>query len=230
MVITLTKFPFVLLIILPVFIPIRKFRKIRKSSAYLFTFLGIITAAAFSLLWMKSYSAIPHPFLPEGVNMKEQLKFLLTDPILNAQIMGRNLLEGLINGLMLFDFGWLSYSSNGLGLLYLFFFGSFCVFYPREEMQNPISRVGALIVVAGIYTAINLSMYLTWTPVGSEVINGVQGRYFIGLLPLIPLIVNIGPTFKQLKSHQIRQYTTILTIVPIYFLIAVMTLTLGQYY
>lgn len=230
MLIALTKFPFVLLIVLPVFIPMVKFKKLSKVSTYLLTFLGIMIAAVFSIIWMKFYSAIPHPFLPEGVNMEEQLQFLLSDPILNAQMMGRNLLEGLINYLMIFDFGWLSYSSNGLSLLYLFFFGSICVFYPREFIQKPMSRIGALIVVLGIYVAINLSMYLTWTPVGSDTISGVQGRYFIGLLPLIPMILNVGPTFKQLKSHQIKQYITIVTMVPVYFLIMALTFTLRQYY
>jgi len=146
------------------------------------------------------------------------------------QMMGQNLLEGLINYLMLFNFGWLSYGSNGLGLLYLFFYGSVSVFYPRELRQSSLTRIGALLVTAGIYVGITLSMYLTWTPVGSNVVNGVQGRYFIGFLPLIPLILNIGPSFKQLDQLQLKQYCNIVTLVPVCFLIMSFTLTLKQYY
>lgn len=226
MLITVTKFPFVLLVLLPAFIPLRKFDK----AAYQCVFLGIILAAGFSLAWMKFYTAIPHPFVPEGVNMIKQIQFLIGDPIVNMQMMGQNLLEGLINYLMLFNFGWLSYGSNGLGLLYLFFYGSVAVFYPRELRQSPATRIGALLVAAGIYVAITLSMYLTWTPVGSSVVNGVQGRYFIGFLPLIPLMLNIGPSFKQLEPLQIKQYGNIVTLVPVYFLIMSFTLTLKQYY
>lgn len=118
---------------------------------------------------------------------------------------------------MLFNFGWLSYGSNGLALLYLFFYGSISVFYPKQFKQNVVTRIGALVVAAGIYVGIALSMYLTWTPVGSDVINGVQGRYFIGFLPLIPLILNIGPSFQQLDQLQIKQYQNIVTLVPVFF-------------
>lgn len=226
MLITVTKFPFVLLVLLPAFIPFRKFDK----AAYQCVFLGIILAAGFSLAWMNFYTAIPHPFVPEGVNMIKQLQFLVGDPIANMQMMGLNLLEGSINYLMLFNFGWLSYGSNGLGLLYLFFYGSVAVFYPRELRQSRLTRIGALLITVGIYVGITLSMYLTWTPVGSSVVNGVQGRYFIGFLPLIPLMLNIGPAFKQLDQLQVKHYYNIVTLVPVYFLIMSFTLTLKQYY
>lgn len=227
MLITLTKFPFVLLILLLVFIPRDKYQ---KRWIYRLGFLAIVLTAMFAVVWMKSYSAIPHPFLPAGVNMKEQLQFFIRDPIQNSQIFGHNLIEGITNYLMLFNFGWLTYGSNGIGLLYLFFLGSISVFYPREFVQSKLARFGSLIVILGIYMAIELSMYLTWTPVGSTIINGVQGRYFIGFLPIIPFLLNIGPSFEQLKPSQIKQYDVMTTIVPIYFIIISLALTIKQYY
>lgn len=227
MLITLSKFPFVLLILLLMFIPSEKFE---KKSIHKMVFLAIPITAIFSLIWMKSYSSIPHPFLPEGVNMKEQIKFLISTPIENLQLFVRNLLEGITNYLMLFNFGWLSYSSNGVGFLYLFFLGSISIFFPREILQRSRTRLGSFIIMIGIYTAIELSMYLTWTPVGSTIINGVQGRYFIGFLPLIPLALNIGPGFDQINKIQKKQYNVITTIIPIYFIIVSLAFTLGQYY
>jgi uncharacterized membrane protein len=162
--------------------------------------------------------------------MKEQIKFLISTPIENLQLFVRNLLEGITNYLMLFNFGWLSYSSNGVGFLYLFFLGSVSIFFPRELLQKLRTRLGSFILILGIYTAIELSMYLTWTPVGSTIINGVQGRYFIGFLPLIPLALNIGPGFDQLSKSQIKQYYVVTTIIPIYFIIVSLAFTLGQYY
>jgi uncharacterized membrane protein len=49
------------------------------------------------------------------------------------------------------------------------------------------SRAGALalavvvLFVGGIFTA----QYLDWTPVGSPIVEGVMGRYFLGFLPLV---------------------------------------------
>lgn len=227
MLITLAKFPFVLLILLLIFIPSEKFE---KKSTYRLIYLLILITASFSLIWMKAYSLIPHPFLPDGVDMKGQIKFLISAPIENLQLFTRNLLEGITNYLMLFNFGWLSYSSNGVGFLYLFFLGSISIFFPREILQRLRTRIGSFIVILGIYTAIVLSMYLTWTPVGSTIINGVQGRYFIGFLPLIPVVLNIGPGFDQINKIQKKQYDVITTIVPIYFIIVSLAFTLGQYY
>lgn len=227
MLIVLTKFPFVLLVLLLAFIPLNKFNRL---STYLLIFPGILITAVFSLIWMKFYTVIPHPFVPEGVNMVEQIGFFIANPIINSQILARNLLEGIVNILMLFNFGWLSYNSNGLALFYVFFLGAMTVFYPREFIQKPLTRLGSGLVILGIYIAINLSMYLTWTPVGLSLIDGVQGRYFIGLLPLIPLALNIGPLFKQLESYQIKVYQNIASFIPICFLAMTLALTLGQYY
>lgn len=227
MLVVLTKFPFVLLVLLLVFIPAGKFDRL---STHLLVIPGILMTAAFSLIWMKFYSTIPHPFVPDGVGLVEQIKFLIGDPIVNSQMLARNLMEGIVNILMLFNFGWLSYNSNGLALLYLFFLGAVTVFYPKEFIQKPMTQFGAILVILGIYTGINLSMYLTWTPVGANVINGVQGRYFIGFLPLIPLALNIGPLFKQLKKQQTKVYQSITTFVPICFLLMALALTLSQYY
>lgn len=225
--IVLTKLPFVLLVVLLAFIPLGKFDRL---STYYFVFLGIVMTAIFSLIWLKYSSAIPHPFLSEGVNMVEQIRFLISDPITNSQMLAENLFEGIVDILMLFNFGWLSYNSNGLALFYLFFLGAMTVFYPREFTQKTVSHWGAILVILGIYIGINLSLYLAWTLVGSNGIGGVQGRYFIGILPLMPLALNIGPLFKQLESYQIKLYQNITTFIPICFLSMVLALTLGQYY
>lgn len=50
---------------------------------------------------------------------------------------------------------------------------------------NGKNRASALLIWVVSAAAIMAAMLLTWTPVGSSVIEGVQGRYFIPLLPLI---------------------------------------------
>jgi Predicted membrane protein (DUF2142) len=54
--------------------------------------------------------------------------------------------------------------------------------------------------VAGVF-AIYLSQYLAWTPVGSERIQGPQGRY---LAPLIPLLAVALPRFVVFGGSAIR--------------------------
>jgi len=53
----------------------------------------------------------------------------------------------------------------------------------------PVTRL--LVVAAMLCSAelIFLTLYLTWTPVGMDRIDGVQGRYFIPMLPVVVFVV-----------------------------------------
>ena len=45
----------------------------------------------------------------------------------------------------------------------------------------------SILIVGGMVLA---SMFLGWTPIGSNMIQGVQGRYFLPVLPLVGVIYN----------------------------------------
>jgi uncharacterized membrane protein len=42
-----------------------------------------------------------------------------------------------------------------------------------------------LLTVAALITVVSASLYVTWTPLGQATINGLQGRYILGVLPLL---------------------------------------------
>jgi hypothetical protein len=55
-----------------------------------------------------------------------------------------------------------------------------------------ITPVAALVAILGSAELIFLSLYVTWTPVGMERIDGIQGRYFIPLLPMLLFVLPGG--------------------------------------
>ena len=57
-------------------------------------------------------------------------------------------------------------------------------------------RVVLALVLAGTVLIIDLSQYLIWTAVGADVLQGVQGRYFIPIVPLAMLLVH-GKRFES---------------------------------
>ncbi len=59
---------------------------------------------------------------------------------------------------------------------------------PRASIPGRHRLLAAMVLVLTI-SAISLSMYLVWTPVGASVVEGVQGRYFIPVAPVALLIV-----------------------------------------
>ena len=44
-------------------------------------------------------------------------------------------------------------------------------------------------MIIGNYCFTCLALYITWTPVGSSTIDGVQGRYFIPLIAVLVLLL-----------------------------------------
>ena len=61
----------------------------------------------------------------------------------------------------------------------------------REEAEDFAGwqKVWCLLLCAGCVFCIMLALTLGWTPLSSDVILGIQGRYFLPLLPvLIPVI------------------------------------------
>lgn len=89
-----------------------------------------------------------------------------------------------------------------LGNLNIFMEAAFWLLVPyllllalgREEEQSAFALPrrtlawGALACLASVLL-IYLGLYMTWTPVGAPAISGVQGRYFLPLLPLLLILV-----------------------------------------
>src|SRR5262249_49292550 len=59
-----------------------------------------------------------------------------------------------------------------------------------QRLFEPIQVAAIFAAIAGTVVALFLSLYAAWTPVRGLEVNGLQGRYFIGLLPFAMLGVS----------------------------------------
>ena len=57
-------------------------------------------------------------------------------------------------------------------------------------------RIAALAIAVACALAISFPLYLTWTAVGADFVVGIQGRYFLPLVPL--LLIAIGARMRPL--------------------------------
>ena len=131
------------------------------------------------------------PLLANDANLTVQTQYILSHPLLFLQIV---LMDFLANGLVYFQ-EWI----NGYGYYYwtpplvvsIFFLLSLAAAIWIASSTDRVNRkfriVFILTFVAG-YLATIASLYLTFTPVGSDQIFGVQGRYFIPLALLLFLV------------------------------------------
>ena len=64
-----------------------------------------------------------------------------------------------------------------------------CCASGRAMRVGAASRVVGLGVCLGVVGALFLAQYLTWTPLGALEVQGVQGRYFLPLLPVCGVLL-----------------------------------------
>lgn len=186
--------PILLLLIL---IPQRRFRS--KKTAFLFRF-AVVSAAVCALVLIRFASlaslvgAGPDDFLDHRgaeVGTFYSLGDLLSNPIRTAAIFVRTLfemgdfyVESMVGSLP----GWLQGNLRAPDLLIYAYLA--CLLFsvqktPDDNVEIP-KRLKLCIVVALLltYLGVSISMFIGWTFDTEVVIQGVQGRYFLPVLPL----------------------------------------------
>jgi uncharacterized membrane protein len=72
-----------------------------------------------------------------------------------------------------------------------------------EASTRPVAWVtpaAAVVAILGSAELIFLALYVTWTPVGMGRIDGIQGRYFIPLLPLLLFVLPGGLGWRRMPG------------------------------
>lgn len=80
-----------------------------------------------------------------------------------------------------------------------------------ETMRKKLTKYQKIIITLIILAIMGLiftSLYIQWTPANWSVIAGVQGRYFLPILPLLSLI--IGNLIKIKSEYDENKITKIL--------------------
>ncbi|MDR3223730.1 MAG: DUF2142 domain-containing protein [Methanobrevibacter sp.] len=66
---------------------------------------------------------------------------------------------------------------------------------------NLKQKLIGLSVFSIIFSSISIAEFITWTPLGEDIIWGLQGRYFIPLAPLLLLVFN-----NSLKNNSLKKF------------------------
>lgn len=238
--------PFCLLM---VFIPASRFSSKKSKAFYSILSIVIPVAAAACFFAVNTFlisatgSADSSALTESGVNLMganvgQQLHYMLSSLTTTASVFIRSFVENTYYITQLFSFGWLSYSIPEVFIyFYIGFFMLVAFVYSKYEngsvnIENTkmslVNRVGVFIVIALAYVLVNLLLYLTWTPVGAGLIQGVQGRYFIPLLLFLPFLSrNVHPI--QTEKEVVRTHNNIQFIALAFIILSIMH-TLFEYY
>lgn len=198
LIVTFSKITYVFLILLFLLIPKCKFI---SKSVNRFKYFIIFIAFLISVCWYIFTSMLPNIpndhtayLLANHIDMLEQIKFILHNPLNVTILFIKNIIqEGPAMLSSMFTFGALSYNLGSAFIIYGIFYGAIAVMYPNQVGKiNLKSKIGITFICIFVYISTILVFYLTWSTVGQFNISGVQGRYFIPLLGLLPLVLNVN--------------------------------------
>jgi uncharacterized membrane protein len=153
------------------------------------TGIGLI-GAALSALWLHSNAGSVVRMAPDVAEPSAQLSFVLGHPLAFMATLGNTVAHRpLPVFLSTFTFGWMNVGPVlSATLLVLASLG----FALRQGGETPaeLSRgwwCWAALLIFTVTFAIVSALYLADTPLGAPIVNGLQGRYFLPLVPLLCL-------------------------------------------
>lgn len=196
---SLCKIVYLPLCLLFLLVPISKFKS--KKDYICWQIILVLSCVLVNLLWL----CVSFKFLievKEGVSGTGQIKYILKNPIDYLFIFFRTTayffnmyIQTMIGAnLCLFDVP-IYYWVSDVYLVLLIYTS----FVSKALDTKKYDRYIVIFISAVIFMLINTSLYIQWTPVGDSFIDGIQGRYFTPILPLLIFL------FKPLKEKNINK-------------------------
>lgn len=145
-----------------------------------------------------------------GVNTKEQMSFILHNPIQYLYIIYTTFQTGL-TGMLVSATSQLGYCGELGNIHYFLILGSFifvCATSSDAEKITVWNKVVLFVLIGLCIGASITALYLSFNAVGSPIVNGYQGRYLAPLL-LPSLLLLCSKKFKLEIKPQTAKYITI---------------------
>lgn len=157
----------------------------------------ILVISAFSLLWATQISSNFVEWVSVGFDREAQMEFILSHPLETLWIF----LSSIFSQLPDFIDRFFALSGCNGAILP----GPFkethvllicaALFFSEKLNWKKGQRLWLFLMILGIWLLTNLALYVTFTPVGSLVMLGVQGRY------LTPLLLAAALIFPKAEQH-----------------------------
>ena len=164
--------------------------------------IGLIVGASW-YLYQSQYIDEREYVQSNNINATEQIKGILSNPINYAKtlkntfnVMGEDYLLGLVGNKL----GWQSISVSDTYIIITIFILIIAGWFEKNEIaMNGKQRLWVLAISFGIILLVFTAMYISWSIVGSQIISGVKGRYFIPTAILILLCLSLKNNYLKIR-------------------------------
>ena len=161
----------------------------------------ILVISAIAILWSTQISSSFVEWMSPGFDRNGQISFLLEKPFQALWIFVSSILSQPSEFIDRF-FGLSGYDPTVLpGILKEAHAGLICALLLLLEKTSWVKwqKLWITFMILGIWLLTDLALYVTFTPVGSLVMHGVQGRY---LTPLFLVVAWILPKIRQTSWNE----------------------------
>ena len=218
------KFPYIGLLGLLFLLPGSDFR-FRYKNIWKGTL--ILVVSVFAILWSTQIFSNFVEWISPGFDREAQIKFVFTHPLETLWIFTSSILSQTPEFIDRF-LGMSGFDAAILpGIFKEAHVALVCLLLLLSEKLNwkKWEKLWIFFMILGIWLLTDLALYVTFTPVGSLVMHGVQGRY---LTPLLFIVALILPKIRQTGWKE-EQINSVLYYCNIIFS-AVLILGIGYYF
>lgn len=206
-IIALCKIVYIVMFLLVFLIPSEKC--VSKKSAVILKVMVPAVAISLNLIWLSISSRFLVVFSHNGSSPNAQVKYILLHPMRYVTVLVRTFFANsffYLKSCVGASLGLLNVSTNPvcwLGFLILLVFES----SRNDYVHMPVKKQDVFIfflVFLGGCLLIFTSLYVQWTTLQAKIIEGVQGRYFIPLLPSLLLPICYDNYFRRILVKNIN--------------------------
>jgi len=223
-VLAMCKMVYLPLIFLVLLLPKEKFKSNKECKSYK---IGtIIVCIVITLLIFNL--AMNMPGNREGNNAKVQLQKVISNPLNYIAILLGSMNQ---NGTWYIEtlFGSHLSWSEDISLYFIVPYGLCTMAIMQAMLDNDIkeklSKKQKYIILGIIVISVILifsSMYITWTKTDSNIIEGVQGRYFLPLMPLVLILIGSIPIKSHINEEKVLKGIGIIgTLMQVYVIMSI---------
>lgn len=170
--------------------------------------LPIILATSYYFFTSNYESAFNEYLTTNNVDRTEQIQFIVNNPVGYISILKNTLRDNsliyarqMVGG----SLGWLCIDVTELSIdIFIFVLIASCFVEDNKTSFSTKQKMWSITIAFSIILLILTAMYITWTGVGSNSIDGVQGRYFIPVLFLVLLCLCKKSNYIKIKNIQYK--------------------------
>ena len=142
-----------------------------------------------------------------NVNSIEQIKFIIKNPIGFLKVLKNTIVtlgQNYIDGAIASPLGWMDIPVSRIIIdSFLIILIISTMIENNEVSLNNKQKLWILLISIGTAILIITAMYITWTTVGYHMASGIQGRYFIPVLPLFLLCLCMKNNYIKYSKIEI---------------------------